>query len=166
MFCCSNNNKKAKIAIIGNDHRYHFVWYTAKCPLSPRPPLFSLYLFPPFSNMAEFSGNDPNNDGGAPRLQAPRNIHPSQFSRSDQHYESVNPQYDPEADMMLSGSPQSFKHKIGSFVGSYSRTSMTFMAENLSVPISAVSWKRVGNNNVVYFNWTQFAHRFIFRRDI
>ena len=89
--------------------------------------------------MAEFSGNDPTGDGSTPRQQAPRNIHPSQFARPDQQYEALSPHYDPEADMMLSGSPNSFKHKIGSFVGSYSRTSMTFMAENLSVPISAVS---------------------------
>ncbi|KAG2184299.1 hypothetical protein INT44_009314 [Umbelopsis vinacea] len=87
--------------------------------------------------MAEFSGNDSPQDGSNPRPQAPRNIHPSQFARPDQHHESLGPHYDPETDMFLSGSPQSLKQKIGSFVGSYSRTSMTFMAENLSIPVSA-----------------------------
>jgi vesicular inhibitory amino acid transporter len=90
--------------------------------------------------MAEFSGNDPSHDGSTPRPQAPRNIHPSQFARPDQYQESLGPHYDPETDTFLGDSPQSsFKQKIGSFVGSYSRTSMTFMAENLSIPVSAVS---------------------------
>ncbi|CAM0135611.1 unnamed protein product [Umbelopsis sp. WA50703] len=87
--------------------------------------------------MAESSGNEGSWGSPAPRNQAPRNIHPSQISRSDQQYQSLDARYDLESDPVLSGSPQSFQQKLGSFVGSYSRTSMMFMAENLSVPITA-----------------------------
>jgi hypothetical protein len=40
---------------------------------------------------------------------------------------------------------------------------MTFMAENLSVPISAVSWKRVGNNNVVFSKLNSVRSSFHFQ---
>ncbi|KAG2177244.1 hypothetical protein INT43_007901 [Umbelopsis isabellina] len=87
--------------------------------------------------MAESSGNEGNWSSPAARNQAPRNIHPSQISRPEHQYQSLDARYDLESDHFLSGSPQSIKHKLGSFVGSYSRTSMMFMAENLSVPITA-----------------------------
>ncbi|KAG0168228.1 hypothetical protein DFQ28_000828 [Apophysomyces sp. BC1034] len=65
---------------------------------------------------------DPSNGDEVPRI---RNIHPSQLSPHHNDYGAM-PQ-DDEA-------PHSFSDRLGSFVGSYSRTSLMFMAENLVVP--------------------------------
>lgn len=79
----------------------------------------------------------PNRSGSAstteiaPRL---RNLHPSHLSPDHQSqylYGAVS-QENGAIPERLSGS--SFTERIGSFVGSYSRTSLMFMAENLTVP--------------------------------
>lgn len=63
--------------------------------------------------------------GHAPRI---RNLHPSQLS-PDHPYGAIQDEHIP-----IERTLSSFSERLGSFVGSYSRTSMMFMAENLAVP--------------------------------
>jgi hypothetical protein len=60
-------------------------------------------------------------DSNVPRI---RNLHPSQLS----------PDHGGDEHIPIERTMSSFSERLGSFVGSYSRTSMMFMAENLAVP--------------------------------
>lgn len=72
------------------------------------------------------SENIPRESGGnVPRI---RNLHPSQLS-PDHPYGAIQEEHIP-----IERTMSSFSERLGSFVGSYSRTSMMFMAENLAVP--------------------------------
>ncbi|GAN04473.1 transporter [Mucor ambiguus] len=66
-----------------------------------------------------------NSDSNVPRI---RNLHPSQLS-PEHPYGAINEDHIP-----IERTMSSFSERLGSFVGSYSRTSMMFMAENLAVP--------------------------------
>ncbi|KAL9539255.1 hypothetical protein MBANPS3_010370 [Mucor bainieri] len=66
-----------------------------------------------------------NSDSNVPRI---RNLHPSQLS-PEHPYGAINEEHIP-----IERTMSSFSERLGSFVGSYSRTSMMFMAENLAVP--------------------------------
>ncbi|KAI8344155.1 transmembrane amino acid transporter protein-domain-containing protein [Chlamydoabsidia padenii] len=79
--------------------------------------------------------NGRTSEEGVPRI---RNIHPSQLSygaTSSGHQDGYE-QDDPTG-LTRSITGGSFSDRLGSFVSSYSKTSMNFMAENLSVPNSA-----------------------------
>ena len=69
----------------------------------------------------------PRGESGSnvPRI---RNLHPSQ-QQHDQAYGAI-----PDEHIPIERTMSSFSERLGSFVGSYSRTSMMFMAENLAVP--------------------------------
>lgn len=70
----------------------------------------------------------PSDKGGnVPRI---RNIHPSQLS-PDHHYGATDLLED---SVPIERTTSTLSERFGSFVGSYSRTSMMFMAENLAVP--------------------------------
>ncbi|KAG1453008.1 hypothetical protein G6F56_007674 [Rhizopus delemar] len=71
----------------------------------------------------------PNDKGGdhVPRI---RNIHPSQLS-PDHQYGATDLLED---SVPIERTTSTISERFGSFVGSYSRTSMMFMAENLAVP--------------------------------
>jgi len=69
--------------------------------------------------------NNNNSDSNVPRI---RNLHPSQLS-PEHPYGAINEDHIP-----IERTMSSFSERLGSFVGSYSRTSMMFMAENLAVP--------------------------------
>lgn len=75
---------------------------------------------------------------GVPRI---RNIHPSQLSygaTSSGHQEAHGyPEEDDPTGLTRSITGGSFSDRLGSFMTSYSKTSMNFMAENLSVPHSS-----------------------------
>ncbi|PHZ15739.1 uncharacterized protein RHIMIDRAFT_224050 [Rhizopus microsporus ATCC 52813] len=75
----------------------------------------------------------PNNNNGdnVPRI---RNIHPSQLS-PDHHYGATD-HFDEH--IPIERTTSTFSERLGSFVGSYSRTSMMFMAENLTVPNGSI----------------------------
>ncbi|KAI9470570.1 MAG: transmembrane amino acid transporter protein-domain-containing protein [Benjaminiella poitrasii] len=70
-----------------------------------------------------------NNNTNIPRI---RNLHPSQLS-PDHSYGAINSHQD-ELNIPIERTISSFSERINDFVGSYSRTSMMFMAENLAVP--------------------------------
>lgn len=74
----------------------------------------------------------PNSVGGGGGSGAPRirNLHPSQLS-PDHPYGSIQ---DHDEHIPIERTMSSISGRIGDFVGSYSRTSMMFMAENLAVP--------------------------------
>jgi hypothetical protein len=74
----------------------------------------------------------PNNSvgGGGDNVPRIRNLHPSQLS-PDHPYGSIQGHDD---HIPIERTMSSISERIGEFVGSYSRTSMTFMAENLAVP--------------------------------
>ncbi|KAL0094250.1 transmembrane amino acid transporter protein-domain-containing protein [Phycomyces blakesleeanus] len=65
-----------------------------------------------------------------------RNLHPSQMSPNEHPYNyGTTPQDD---HLLVERMPSnSISERIGSFVGSYSRTSMMYLAENLAVPSAA-----------------------------
>lgn len=73
----------------------------------------------------------PNGERGdnsnVPRI---RNLHPSQLTPTD-HYGAIHHE---EEHIPIERTASTFSERLGSFVGSYSRTSMMFMAENLAVP--------------------------------
>ncbi|KAI9361392.1 transmembrane amino acid transporter protein-domain-containing protein [Pilaira anomala] len=69
----------------------------------------------------DIPNNSRTEESNVPRI---RNLHPSQLS-PDHPYEDHIP---------IERTMSSFSERLGSFVGSYSRTSMMFMAENLTVP--------------------------------
>lgn len=75
----------------------------------------------------------PNNNNGdnVPRI---RNIHPSQLS-PDHHYGATD-HFDEH--IPIERTTSTFSERLESFVGSYSRTSMMFMAENLTVPNGSI----------------------------
>lgn len=60
-----------------------------------------------------------------------RNLHPQHMSATTSHYGTA-PLATGELPSRLSGT--SLSDRVGSFVGSYSRTSLMYMAENLAVP--------------------------------
>lgn len=68
------------------------------------------------------------NGGGDSNVPRIRNLHPSQLS-PEHPYGAINEDHIP-----IERTMSSFSERLGSFVGSYSRTSMMFMAENLAVP--------------------------------
>lgn len=72
----------------------------------------------------DIPSNSPKGDSNVPRI---RNLHPSQFTPD--HYGAIQDDAIP-----IERTVSSFSERIGSFVGSYSRTSLMFMAENLAVP--------------------------------
>ncbi|KAI7872399.1 transmembrane amino acid transporter protein-domain-containing protein [Spinellus fusiger] len=66
-----------------------------------------------------------------------RNLHPSQMSPNDSSfYYGTTPQEGYLVERMPSNT---LSERIGSFVGSYSRTSMMYLAENLAVPSSTTT---------------------------
>ncbi|KAI8050722.1 transmembrane amino acid transporter protein-domain-containing protein [Thamnidium elegans] len=69
----------------------------------------------------DIPSNGRTEESNVPRI---RNLHPSQLS-PDHPYDEHIP---------IERTMSSFSERLGSFVGSYSRTSMMFMAENLAVP--------------------------------
>lgn len=69
----------------------------------------------------DIPSNGRSEESNVPRI---RNLHPSQLS-PDHPYDEHIP---------IERTMSSFSERLGSFVGSYSRTSMMFMAENLAVP--------------------------------
>jgi vesicular inhibitory amino acid transporter len=71
--------------------------------------------------------NSSKGDSNVPRI---RNLHPSQLSPQNTH--SYGATFQDELPTGEHGG--SFTERLGSFVGSYSRTSLMFMAENLAVP--------------------------------
>lgn len=70
-------------------------------------------------------------EGGQQSSNVPRirNIHPSQLP-PDQSYGAIQG----DEPIPIERTKSSISERFGSFVGSYSRTSMMFMAENLAVP--------------------------------
>ncbi|KAI8982972.1 transmembrane amino acid transporter protein-domain-containing protein [Pilobolus umbonatus] len=72
----------------------------------------------------DIPSNSPKGESNVPRI---RNLHPSQFTPD--HYGTIQ-----EDAIPIERTVSSFSERIGSFVGSYSRTSLMFMAENLAVP--------------------------------
>ena len=68
------------------------------------------------------------NGGSESNVPRIRNLHPSQLS-PEHPYGAINEDHVP-----IERTMSSFSERLGSFVGSYSRTSMMFMAENLAVP--------------------------------
>ncbi|KAI7908238.1 transmembrane amino acid transporter protein-domain-containing protein [Cokeromyces recurvatus] len=71
----------------------------------------------------------PDNNNNIPRI---RNLHPSQLS-PDHLYGTIQGHQD-ESTIPIERTVSTFSERINDFVGSYSRTSMMFMAENLAVP--------------------------------
>lgn len=71
-------------------------------------------------------------EGGQPSTNVPRirNIHPSQLTPADHTYGAIQD----DEHIPIERTKSSISERFGSFVGSYSRTSMMFMAENLAVP--------------------------------
>lgn len=94
-----------------------------------------------------------DNNESAPRI---RNLHPSHISPDQQHlyrYDS----YGATSQDIIGAIPErlsgtSLSERIGSFVGSYSRTSLMFMAENLTVPGASPSKVSSG------FYWRESVH--------
>jgi hypothetical protein len=87
---------------------------------------FFIFLFPSYKmDIPESSSSQP----AAPRI---RNLHPSQLTPTD-HYGTIGHEQD---HIPIERTTSTFSERLGSFVGSYSRTSMMFMAENLAVPTS------------------------------
>ncbi|KAI9498695.1 transmembrane amino acid transporter protein-domain-containing protein [Zychaea mexicana] len=86
------------------------------------------------------SRTSPSNSENIPRI---RNLHPSHLSPdlNDSYHTVHSPHYGatPLDNGVLPGrlSGSSLSERIGSFVGSYSRTSLMFMAENLAVPATS-----------------------------
>ncbi|KAI8088780.1 transmembrane amino acid transporter protein-domain-containing protein [Halteromyces radiatus] len=78
----------------------------------------------------------PNNSSSEEGLRRIRNIHPSQLSYGATSSGDTDIVYhdDDPSGLSRSITGSSFSDRLGSFVTSYSRTSMNFMAENLSVP--------------------------------
>ncbi|CEP15701.1 hypothetical protein [Parasitella parasitica] len=70
----------------------------------------------------------PNGDNSGSNVPRIRNLHPSQLS-PEHSYGAISEDHIP-----IERTMSSFSERLGSFVGSYSRTSMMFMAENLAVP--------------------------------
>ncbi|KAI8970079.1 transmembrane amino acid transporter protein-domain-containing protein [Mycotypha africana] len=68
-----------------------------------------------------------NTTGNVPRI---RNLHPSQLSPADYSYGAIPT----GEEIPIERTTSTFSERINDFVGSYSRTSMMFMAENLAVP--------------------------------
>ncbi|KAI8069631.1 transmembrane amino acid transporter protein-domain-containing protein [Gongronella butleri] len=69
-----------------------------------------------------------SNEQNIPRL---RNLHPSQFSYGA--LSNADEEYGTPVDSFPTSGNGSFSERVGSFVHSYSRTSMNFMAENVAV---------------------------------
>ncbi|KAI8370468.1 transmembrane amino acid transporter protein-domain-containing protein [Radiomyces spectabilis] len=81
------------------------------------------------------SNRDSSNGGqDIPRI---RNLHPSQLSPDQHQYYGAT--YHEDMGSMERTNTNTLSERIGSFVGSYSRTSLLFMAENLAIPSSAAS---------------------------
>ncbi|KAI8067685.1 transmembrane amino acid transporter protein-domain-containing protein [Gilbertella persicaria] len=71
--------------------------------------------------------NKTHNSSNVPRI---RNLHPSQLS-PEHPYGSI---HHVDEHIPIERTTSTLSERIGDFVGSYSRTSMMFMAENLAVP--------------------------------
>lgn len=80
-----------------------------------------------------------------------RNLHPSQMI-FPQSYGSI-----PESSTIpITRTRSSISERISEFAGSYSRASMTFMAENLTVPVSNIS------TLVIAVQYIPLSHSFIY----
>ena len=80
--------------------------------------------------------SSPSNNDSVPRI---RNLHPSHMSPDANDSAHYGATLDTSHGIEERLSENSLSERIGSFVGSYSRTSMMFMAENVAVPSSTIS---------------------------
>ncbi|KAG2217842.1 hypothetical protein INT45_008139 [Circinella minor] len=80
--------------------------------------------------------SSPSNNDSIPRI---RNLHPSHISPDPNDSGHYGATLDTTRGIEEQLSGNSLSERIGSFVGSYSRTSMMFMAENVAVPSSTIS---------------------------
>jgi hypothetical protein len=89
--------------------------------------------------------------GGGDNVPRIRNLHPSQFS-PDHPYGSIQSH---DEHIPIERTMSSISERIGDFVGSYSRTSMMFMAENLAVPNGPLV-KFCFDQYLLFFFWHVF----------